>query len=67
VPLEQVAGFLALRTPRAPQLSRSLRARGVFTDVRGDLLRMGPAPYLADEQLEAAIETLGDITARFSG
>jgi kynureninase len=67
VPLENVAGFLALRTPRAPQLSRSLRARGVFTDVRGDLLRMGPAPYLADEQLEAAIETLGDITARFSG
>jgi kynureninase len=60
VPLENVAGFLALRSPRAQELSRALRGLGVFTDVRGDLLRMGPAPYLADAQLEAAMGLLGE-------
>jgi kynureninase len=60
-PLEGVAGFLALRSPRAAALSRSLKARGVLTDVRGHLLRLGPAPYLADAQLEAAVEALGEL------
>jgi kynureninase len=58
VPLDGVAGFLALRSPRAPDLARALKARGVLTDVRGDLLRLGPAPYLSDRQLEAAMDAL---------
>jgi kynureninase len=37
-----------------------LAARGVMTDSRGSWLRLGPAPYLADEQLEKAVERLGD-------
>ena len=49
------AGFLALRCARAGDLSHALRARGVFTDFRGDLLRLGPAPYLSDDQLRAAV------------
>ena len=61
VPLERIAGFLALKAPRAAELSARLRARGVFTDVRGDLLRLGPAPYLADEQLRAAVAILGEV------
>jgi kynureninase len=60
-PLDQVAGFLALRCPRAGEVSRALKARGVMTDVRGDLLRLGPAPYLSDAQLEAAIGALGEV------
>jgi kynureninase len=60
VPLTAVGGFLALRSPRAGDLHRELLARGVHSDFRGDLLRLGPAPYLADSQLEAAVELLGE-------
>ena len=62
VPPERIGGFLALRSPRAGEISARLKARGVSTDVRGDLLRLGPAPYLADDQLRAAIAALGDVT-----
>jgi kynureninase len=62
VPLEGVAGFLALRAPAAADLSARLRARGVWTDTRGDVLRLGPAPYLTDHQLRAAIEALSEAT-----
>jgi kynureninase len=60
VPLGAVGGFLALRTSRAPQLWGALRERGVWTDYRGDMLRLGPAPYLTDQQLSVAIAALGD-------
>jgi selenocysteine lyase/cysteine desulfurase len=61
VPLDRIGGFLALRCPRADAVSAALRERGVLTDHRGDLLRLGPAPYLSDEQLEAAVEALGEV------
>jgi len=60
LPLEGLGGFLALRTSRAAALHQSLRARGVWTDYRGDTLRLGPAPYLADAQLTAAMAALQD-------
>ncbi|HEX5761083.1 MAG TPA: kynureninase [Thermoanaerobaculia bacterium] len=60
VPLAKTGGFLALRTPRAAELSAALAARGVATDFRDDRLRLGPAPYLADSQLEAAVAALGE-------
>jgi kynureninase len=63
VPLEEIGGFLALQARRAGELSAALRSRGVWTDSRGDLLRLGPAPYLSDEQLEAAIGILGEALA----
>lgn len=58
VPVEALGGFLALHAPRAGELSRKLRERGVFADYRGDLLRLGPAPYLTDQQLGQAVATL---------
>ena len=54
------AGFLALRTPHAGALQAALRARGVLTDHRGDVLRLGPAPYLRDDQLDEAVGLLGE-------
>jgi len=60
VPLDRVGGFLALRCSRAGVLFERLKARGLLTDFRGEILRLGPAPYLADDQLEAAMEILGD-------
>jgi kynureninase len=59
-PLSGLGGFLALRTPHSQQLRESLGNRGVSTDTRGRHLRFGPAPYLADAQLEAAIDALGE-------
>ena len=60
VPLERIGGFLSLRCPRAGELSARLRARHVMTDCRADQLRLGPAPYLSDAQLDAAIAALGE-------
>jgi kynureninase len=58
---ERRAGFLAIRAPRAGELNRALRAAGVLTDFRGDVLRLGPAPYLHDDQLRAAVGALGEV------
>jgi kynureninase len=54
-------GFLAIRARRAGDLSRGLRGRGVLTDFRGDVLRLGPAPYLSDGQLADAVAALGEV------
>ena len=61
MPAERRGGFLAIRCARAAELSRWLRERGVFADVRGDLLRLGPAPYLTDRQLFDAVTALQGI------
>ncbi len=65
-PLAQIAGFLALRTPRARELRAALRERGVLADHRDRLLRLGPAPYLSDAQLGAAVAALGEAAAGLS-
>ena len=61
MPAERRGGFLAIRCAGAAALSRALRDRGVLTDVRGDLLRLGPAPYLTDAQLRDAVNALQGI------
>jgi kynureninase len=66
VPLEGLGGFLALRCARAGALSGALRARGVWTDSRDDVLRLGPAPYLSDAQLREAVAILGDEARRLA-
>lgn len=63
-PPERVGGFLALRSPRAGELQRGLARRGVLTDSRGQYLRLGPAPYLTDAQLDEAVAALGELAAR---
>jgi kynureninase len=60
-PLSDYGGFLALRSECAPELQRALRERGVMSDSRGDFLRLGPAPYLSDSQLEDAVAILGQV------
>lgn len=60
VPLGALGGFLALRSPHASTLVRELARRGVYTDARGDVLRLGPAPYLSDAQLRDAVLALGE-------
>ena len=64
--LSELGGFLALQSPRAAELCRRLRDRGVATDYRADVLRLGPAPYLSDEQLSAAMDALGSLVAELA-
>jgi len=66
-PLSGIAGFLALRSPAATALSHELKAWGVRTDARGDILRLGPAPYLSDQQLRDAVAALGEAVRQRSG
>lgn len=60
-PPESIGGFLALRSPVARRIQRVLAGRGVATDSRGDILRLGPAPYLSDRQLEDAVAALCEV------
>ncbi|HEY5616987.1 MAG TPA: hypothetical protein VIK60_03540 [Vicinamibacterales bacterium] len=61
MPDERRGGFLALRMPRATEMAHALRARGVFVDARGDVLRIGPAPYLDECQLDEGVAALGEV------
>jgi kynureninase len=63
-PPERRGGFLALRTPHAAALQAALARAGVLTDSRGDVLRLGPAPYLADAQLDTAVAALAEALER---
>lgn len=61
---EEIAGFLALTSPRAEELQRLLLELGVLTDSRREVLRFGPAPYLSDAQLVRAIDGLEEAVRR---
>jgi kynureninase len=61
MPADRRGGFLAIRTADAKSVVRRLRERGVYVDARRDLLRVGPAPYLRDDQLRDAVVALGDV------
>ncbi|SMO77346.1 kynureninase/PvdN C-terminal domain-containing protein [Fodinibius sediminis] len=59
-PLEETGGFLALRSPFARAICAKLREKSVHTDARGDILRLGPAPYTTSRQIKKAIELLAE-------
>jgi kynureninase len=48
-------GFVAVEIDDAEAVSRRLAAAGVSTDSRGRHLRLGPAPYVTDAQLESSL------------
>lgn len=60
-PLSEIAGFLALQSPKAGEFAQRLHQQGVLVDARGEALRFGPAPYLSDRQLEEAMGVLGKV------
>ena len=63
VRLSRRGGFLALESPLAAEIGGKLRARGVYVDCRGDTLRLGPAPYVTDTQLDEAVAWLAEVAA----
>jgi len=57
-------GFLTLEVDDADDVTRRLAEQGVMTDSRGRHLRLGPAPYLMDDQLREAVSRVqGTISA----
>jgi kynureninase len=58
---EDFGGFVALEVPDAEEVSRRLAEDGVLTDCRGRYLRLGPAPYVTDDQLVFAAERVASV------
>lgn len=52
------AGFVAVRTPNAGDVVERLRARHVFVDARRSVLRIGPAPYLTDAEIDQGVAAI---------
>ena len=61
---EPFGGFVAVEVEGAEEISRRLADAGVATDSRARFLRLGPAPYLSDAQLEEALRALERAMAR---
>jgi len=55
---EPFGGFVAVEIDDAEALSRRLAEVGVSTDSRGRHLRLGPAPYVTDDQIDSALRAL---------
>lgn len=51
-------GFVSLETPHASALVEALRKEGIYTDSRGTMLRLGPAPYILNEEIDLALDIL---------
>ena len=66
IDLTSIGGFLALAAPKADDFFEKLRQRGVLSDYRGEVLRLGPAPYLCDDQLRQAIGLVGEVARELS-
>jgi kynureninase len=61
---ERRAGFVSIELPDdldASKLVAELRGRGVFVDSRGKRLRIGPAPYLTDDEIDRGLAILDDL------
>lgn len=66
VRLSKRGGFLAMDSPLAGEICCKLRGRGVYADFRGRVLRLGPAPYVTDDQLDEAVAVLGEVATSFA-
>ncbi len=62
--LEELGGFLPLRTAQASLWVKHLKEHGVSSDSRGEYLRLGPAPYVSKKQIHQAIDIIGNIATK---
>jgi len=61
VPQGAIGGFLAIPVSRAAEVHMALRKQNIWTDYRGDTLRLGPAPYISDALLTNAATELRNV------
>ena len=59
---EARGGFVSVHLENASEVSTALAARGIHTDVRGSLLRLGPAPYTTASEIEVALQALRSVS-----
>lgn len=64
VALRDQGGFLTFVSPRAADITHALAQRNIHVDYRGNRLRLGPAPYLSDDQLFHALDSLRDVLSK---
>ncbi|WP_440999583.1 aminotransferase class V-fold PLP-dependent enzyme [Fodinibius sp. SL11] len=64
--VEEIGGFLALRSPFARAIQAKLMEKGVFTDARGDILRFGVAPYITTQQIVQAMDELDNVVSHIN-
>jgi len=57
-PIEETGGFLSLKSPHARKLRSNLLEKGIFTDARDQILRLGPAPYTTSKQIQEVTDAL---------
>ena len=43
---------------------KALRAEGVLVDARNETLRLGPAPYLTDDEIDRGVDAVARALAR---
>lgn len=60
---EARGGFVSVRLANASSVVAALRERGVFVDSRADNLRFGPAPYVHDEEIDAALAAFRELVS----
>jgi len=58
VPQGAIGGFLAIPLSHPAGVHMALRKQNIWTDYRGDTLRLGPAPYISDALLTNAATEL---------
>jgi len=49
------AGFVAVRVGNVKEVVEGLRRDGVLVDARGDIVRLGPAPYLTGDEIDRGV------------
>jgi selenocysteine lyase/cysteine desulfurase len=61
---ERRGGFVAVRTPNASEVVASMRNEGFWVDARGSLVRLGPAPYTTDEEIDRGLRVFRRVAGR---
>lgn len=62
MPLDKYGAFQVFISPYAGKICSELKKHNIYTDYRGDNLRLGPAPFLSDTQIIRAVEIMKKIT-----
>ncbi|MCF6323772.1 MAG: kynureninase [Gammaproteobacteria bacterium] len=60
------AGFISFKSTHTALITSELHHQKVFCDHRGDILRIGPAPYLSDQQLHHAMDIFAAVTKKIA-
>lgn len=61
VSIDERGGFVSFESNFAGLFYESLMKNNIYSDFRGNILRLGPAPYISESQIKEAIFTLAKI------